>query len=427
MASKYTGVRENPDGSWYYRIKVKLPSGKSIDTMRKQDDNGLPFMTARAAHEARLNHLSIIMSEPSESPQEALQAVITLSDVYNDYLNTEAKNRAPQTLRKQDSMWRIHINEKFGNRDINTIDIIELKTFLTELYNHYSYKYVESFLKFFYLLFGHANKREWIEIGRYVKMFGTRGTRLDMPKISQLDKEKKDAGAVVYSLDELDSIESVFNSEDGNLLLAYYLGVYAGLRIGETFALRWSNINWQEQTITIDRQMQYLDNRFCLCPVKTLSAVRTFVIPQFLYEQLEFAYSEQKALKSRLGASYRNTEKVYDMVTNKWITGGDFVNRKKNGELLTINSVKYWSRKVKAETGIEFKYHNLRHTFATECAVNNVNTQMLMNMMGHLKIDTTLQYYINVNKNKSLQERTKQIIDNMYQRNDDIGKFFRES
>ena len=426
MASKYTGVRENLDGSWYYRIKVKLPSGKSIDTMRKQDDNGMPFTTARAAHEARLNHLAYIMSNPPEAAPEAVQAVITLQDVYNDYLNTEGRNRAFQTLRKQDSMWNNHVNEKFGNRDINSIDIIELNAFLSELYNQYSYKYVEAFLKFFYLLFGHANKREWIDIGRYVKMFGTRGTRLEMPKMSQLDKQKKDAGATVYSLDELDDIENVFSSEDGNLLLAYYLGLYAGLRIGECFGLRWSNINWAEQTITIDRQMQYIDNRFCLCPVKTLAAVRTFIIPSFLYEQLEFAYTEQKALKSRLRASYRDTERVYDMVTNDWIIGGDFVNRKKNGELLTVNSVKYWSRKVKAETGIEFKYHNLRHTFATECAVNNVNTQMLMNMMGHLKIDTTMQYYININKNKSLQERTKQIIDNMYSRND-IGTFKRES
>lgn len=425
--AKYTGVRENSDGSWYYRIKVKNPAGKLIDTMRKQDDNGMPFMTARAAHEARVSHLAIIMSEQPVVAPEAVQAVITLSDVYNDYLNTDGRSRAPATLRKQDSMWRNHINKRFGDCDINTIDIIDLQFFLSELYNQYAYKYVEGFLKFFYLLFNHAYKREWFDVNRYVKMFATKGTQLEMPKISQLDKEKQDAGAIVYSLDELDEIESVFNSEDGNLLLAYYLGLYAGLRIGECFGLRWSNINWQEQTITIDRQLQYIDNKFCLCPVKTLAARREFIIPQFLYEQLEFAYTEQNALKSRLRASYRDTERVYDMVTNEWIVGGDFVNRKKNGELLTINSIKYWSRKIKSETGIEFKYHNLRHTFATECAVNNVNAQMLMHMMGHLKLDTTMKYYINIHKHKTLQERTKQIIDNMYQRHDDVGKFFRES
>lgn len=425
--AKYTGVRENSDGSWYYRIKVKNPAGKLIDTMRKQDDNGMPFMTARAAHEARVSHLAIIMSEQPVAAPEAVQAVITLSDVYNDYLNTDGRSRAPATLRKQDSMWRNHINKRFGDCDINTIDIIDLQFFLSELYNQYAYKYVEGFLKFFYLLFNHAYKREWFDVNRYVKMFATKGTQLEMPKISQLDKEKQDAGAIVYSLDELDEIESVFNSEDGNLLLAYYLGLYAGLRIGECFGLRWSNIDWQNQTITIDRQLQYIDDKFCLCPVKTLSAVRTFVIPQFLYEQLEFAYTEQKVLKSRLGASYRNTERVYDAVLDKWITGGDFVNRKKNGELLTINSIKYWSRKIKSEIGIDFKYHNLRHTFATECAVNNVNAQMLMHMMGHLKLDTTMKYYINIHKHKTLQERTKQIIDNMYQRHDDVGTFKRES
>lgn len=426
MASKYTGVRENTDGSWYYRIKVKSPSGKTIDTSIKQNSNGQPFLTARAAHEARVAHLALIMSEAPETAPEAPERLVRLSDVYNDYLATEAKIKAPATLRKQDSMWNNHVEERFGNRDINSIDIVELNLFLAELYNCYSYKYTEGFLKFFYLLFGHAHKREWVDIYRYQRMFITTGTRLSMPPMSQIDKEKEDEGATVYNLEEIEQIENVFDSEDGNLKLAFYLGLYAGLRIGECFALRWSNIDWQKQTVTIDRQMQYLDNHFCLCSVKTLTARRTFVIPTVLFEELMFAYDEQKNLRKRLGKAYRDTDRVYDTLTREWIVGGDFVNRKKNGELLTINSMKYWSKRVKDLTGINFKYHNLRHTFATECAINNVNQQMLMLMMGHKKMDTTMKYYINIVESTTLQERTKLLLDSMYSKNE-IGKFFRES
>ena len=104
---------------------------------------------------------------------------------------------------------------------------------------------------------------------------------------------------------------------------------------------------------------------------------------------------------------------MYDDVRGEWLTGADFVNRKSNGEMLTNNSLKYWSKRIMELAKIDFKFHNLRHTYATTCAINNVNLQMLMSMMGHKKIDTTKTYYINTD-NEPLRKRTFKIIDNMY-------------
>lgn len=53
--AKYTGVSQNPDGSWSYRIKRKV-NGKTVDTKIKKDDNGMPFTTARACYEAKLQY-----------------------------------------------------------------------------------------------------------------------------------------------------------------------------------------------------------------------------------------------------------------------------------------------------------------------------------------------------------------------------------
>ena len=144
----------------------------------------------------------------------------------------------------------------------------------------------------------------------------------------------------------------------------------------------------------------------------------------------------QTQQKKVLGNGYRNTERVYDEVADCWIDGGDFVNRKKNGELLTVNSMKYWSKKItpllhaeaerqaRAKKGIhldeivpvkykDFKYHYLRHTYASNCAAQNVSMYMLMDMMGHKKIDTTKKYYISTD-NDSLTERTRKLLDEMY-------------
>lgn len=432
--AKYTGVTQNTDGSWTYRIKIKLPDGSVKDTRIKKDSRGNPFLTARQAFEAKKEHEAKIRANPEDNAPK--QKIVTLQDVYDNYLDTEAKKKAPATLRKQDSMWKNHISPIFAKRDINSITIIELDTFLVNLYKSKSYKYTEGFLKFFYLLFGHADRMEVIDPDRYLRMFATKGKRLTMPEMTQEDYTKADEDAVTFNNSELKIIKKAFESEDGNLKLAFYLGLYAGLRISECFGLRWQDIDWNNKTMRISRQMQYENGQIKLCPVKTLKSVRTVLIPEELYAELEFQDSLQTQQKKVLGNGYRNTERVYDEVSDCWIDGGDFVNRKKNGELLTVNSMKYWSKKItpllhaeaerqaRAKKGIhldeivpvkykDFKYHYLRHTYASNCAAQNVSMYMLMDMMGHKKIDTTKKYYISTD-NDSLTERTRKQLNEMY-------------
>ena len=58
--------------------------------------------------------------------------------------------------------------------------------------------------------------------------------------------------------------------------------------------------------------------------------------------------------------------------------------------------MKYWAKNIKEEEKIEFRYHNLRHTYASTCAFNNVNMMILMEMLSHKKLETTKKYYINL-------------------------------
>ena len=409
--AKYTGVTQTADGSWSYRIKKKV-NGQVVDTRIKKDENGLPFLTARAAYEAKLRHEAKLASGEIEIPSKTPKS--TLQGVYDAYMESAlAKQKAPATLRKQESMWRNHVGPAFGEEDINSILITDLDNFLFELYQKRSYKYTEGFLKFFYLLFGYAYKLELIDGDRYYRMFGDKSTRLTMPVMEQADVEKELEGAEVYDDDQLAVMEKIFQSEDGNLLTAFYLGVYCGLRISECFALRWSNINWEDGTITINRQMHNTGGQITLTKVKTMTAIRTVMMPSFLHDYLDSYFQTQRMERVKAGQHYKNTERVYDEVSREWITGGDFINRRTNGELLTVNSMKYWSRKIKSEVGIDFKFHNLRHTYATNCAYNNVNMLLLMQMMGHKKLETTKAYYMKIDV-KKYKDKTMHLLDSLY-------------
>lgn len=417
--AKYTGVTQGKDGSWSYRIKKKV-NGQVVDTRIKKDENGLPFLTARAAHEAKLKHEAKLASGEIEIAPKS--NITTLSYVYETYLNSsKAKQKAPATLRKQESMWRNHVStyrhdEKdvpLGEMDINSIKITDLDNFLYAMYQNHSFAYTEGFLKFFYLLFGYAYDLELIDGDKYYRMFGDKSTRLTMPVMEQADVEKEMEGAETYDDDQLAVMEKIFKSEDGNLLTAFYLGVYCGLRISECFALRWSNVNWEDGTITINRQMHNIGGQITLTKVKTMTAIRTVMMPSFLQDYLDSYYQTQRQEKSRSGQHYKNTERVYDDVSREWIVGGDFINRRTNGELLTVNSMKYWSKKIRSEVGIDFKFHNLRHTYATNCAYNNVNMLLLMQMMGHKKLETTKEYYMKIDV-KRYKDKTMHLLDSLY-------------
>ena len=419
MGNRYTGVTalNKSKTLWQYRIKMTLPSGEKIDTISRRDENGMPYATAESAFIAREKARQALISKGTEEAEK--RAKMTLSEVYESYKQShEAKMRAPATLRKQESMWSNYVGAEFGGKLIGNISLNDLNAFLSHLYYdlNKSYSYTQGFLRFFYLLFGFADRCDLLDTVRYTKMFVNKSTHLKMPDRKQTanDDDGTDEEIVVFSDDELKKIEPVFLEGDGNLLCAYYLGLKAGLRISEVFALRWRNIDFDSHTITINRQLHYENNQWQLCPVKTLTSIRKILMPLSLENFLCHLKQAQEYEQETRGIGYRNTERVYDTITKEVIQGGDFINRKKNGELLTNNSMKYYSKKIKNELHIDFKFHYLRHTYATLCAYNNVNLQILMNQMGHKKIDTTRKYYLGLLNNQEIMAGAHNLLSSVF-------------
>ena len=73
-------------------------------------------------------------------------------------------------------------------------------------------------------------------------------------------------------------------------MTAFYLGLYCGLRISECFALRWSNVNLKDKTITVNRQQHNVGGKITLTKVKTMTAIRTVLMTSFLQDYLDDLY-----------------------------------------------------------------------------------------------------------------------------------------
>ena len=390
---------------------VILRNGKRVDTTKRQDDNRKPFDTFQKAQRYREQKLLELEQELAKGKSQKAKGEYgdcTMQEAWDMYIKDIAPSRRPATSRKYASLWKVHVKERFGNRLLSEIDTIEINAFLDEMYRvrDYSYTYVESFLKLFYQLFGIAYAKFQIDPNRYTRMFVDSGTKLQMPKITQEDNEEYNT-IKAYRSFEINKIEQAFRG--GNCYLAFMFGYYCGLRIGETFGLMWSDYDWGAHTIMINKQMVYEDGVFCLRPVKTLQSSRTIEVPNVLHEYLKELFRKQYRHPPK-GYNERKCEIVIDKTSEKRdnytkIVGGDFINRKENGELLTPNSIKYYAKKIKKEHGIEFKYHSLRKTHLTQLANANMPINMVMQRAGHKKYSTTLKYYVTQNEDGVAQLR----------------------
>ena len=75
--------------------------------------NGKPFKTERAAIQARKATMLKVHTELSAPPKRKRA---TVSEVYTEYCATGRCGKAYGTTRKQDSLWKNHIDPKFTTK-----------------------------------------------------------------------------------------------------------------------------------------------------------------------------------------------------------------------------------------------------------------------------------------------------------------------
>lgn len=384
-----TGIYQLPNGNWAYRF-TQTVNGKRHNHKSVKDENGEPMRSQKAAIRAR--QLAIMAAEASRN--EKPRRRVTVAEVYQEYCDKGRSGKAYTTIRKQDSLWRNHLSAKFGARFIDTISVAEVNDYLSELYytEDRAYRYVESFLKMFYLIFGQAYSRNYLNVDIYNKLCVNKDTRISMPKI-RIDE---DTDIVAYSREQIELLDNYFCGT--NAETAYMLGRWCGLRINECYGLKWDNIDLRRGTITIDRQMQYQEGLIKLVSLKTRNARRTIYMSAKLKEYLRHLKQENKAQAAALAAQRAQNQTFITDIDGQQISSLELVNCLPNGKIQTVNSMKYHSRTIKSELGINFKYHHLRHTYGTRLAEMNTPTHILCNQMGHASGKVTERYYLAVSK-----------------------------
>ena len=240
----------------------------------------------------------------------------------------------------------------------------------------------------FYLIFGLAYSRNYINVDYYNKLCVNKNTKIHMPKL-KIDEE---TDIVYFDEQEIEQLDKYFSGT--NAETAYLLGRYCGLRINECYGLKWNKIDFENGIITIDRQMQYQEGIIKLFSLKTRNAKRKIYMCSRLKEYLlELKRQQEQAEKDFTLQRQQNQTVIQDIDENP-LSSLELVNSLLNGKIQTVNSMKYHSRTLQAEHNIKFKYHYLRHTYGTNLAVLNTPSHILCSQMGHSSSQVTHKYYI---------------------------------
>ena len=390
MAQNDTGVTKLENGNWEYRF-VMVVDGKKVTSRKRKDEQGNPLTTKRAAIKARQ---AAIKKAQLGITHTAPTAKRTVAEVYREYCEKGRSGKAYTTIRKQDSLWDNHLCARFGNRYIDEISVAEIVDYLTELYytDGLAFKYVESFLKMFYLIFGQAYSRNYLDVDTYSKLCLNKGTKIHMPKM----KTSEEDDIAIFTREELTRMDEYFSGSNGET--AYLLGKYCGLRINECYGIRWENINLEEGTILIDRQMQYQDGVIKLVAPKTRNSKRLLYMNATLKAYFLELAKRREEDRVRFAAQREQKQTWVEDFGGGMISSLELVNCLPEGKIQTVNSMKFHSRTIKEKLGIDFKFHHLRHTYGTRMAELNTPAHLLQSQMGHAYIHITQRYYIAVSQ-----------------------------
>ena len=160
--------------------------------------------------------------------------------------------------------------------------------------------------------------------------------------------------------------------------------LYTGMRISELLAIEWTDVDFKNSTITVNKQ--YYKGR--LTSPKTYKSVRKITIPQEVINVLKQLKQESK-------------------VVSKIVFCG-----KEGGYLQQDKFVANWFKKAMKELGkSDYNFHCLRHTYATYLLSNGVPLKFVQEQLGHSTAQTTLNIYNHIMPN--VNKEAMQLLNNL--------------
>lgn len=285
-------------------------------------------------------------------------------EVSGEWLELKKISVKESTFNKYECVVSNHINTFFKHYTIDQINDNLAIRFFNTLCN--TQQYATSTLETIRFVFKSINN--------YMQLkYDVRGCFINLIKLNKNNKE-----IVTLTKPQKENLSNYcFNNYD-SISIAILIGLYGGLRIGEICALKWSNIDFNEGFIHVEKTVERLKNnnnsacktKLTILNPKTATSTRIVPIPLFLIDYIT-KYKQKNIMKNKNNYILTNSDKIPDPRTTQ--------------DRFT---------KLCKKFNFRINFHALRHSYATSCVMHDVDIKSLSEILGHSSVGITLNLYV---------------------------------
>lgn len=357
MARHGESIWKRKDGRWEARYQAggakggrktyRSVYGSTYDEVKKKRDAAIQAAEKAPDHEAAR----------APGTGDTLGLSILFSEAAEQWLEKTASRRKHSTYIKYSNVYRLHLEGTLGSFLLSdTLD----PGLQEKISDHLS---VDSL--------SDSIKKSVCCVANQILTFAAKEYSVCVPILKlEAPKREKRPVDVLTKQDQFRLLTYICGSLD-LFKIALLLCLYTGMRLGELCALKWTDFNFIDGTVTVNRTVQRIvaegyGTKTILMETapKSASSKRTIPLTVEILEPL-------KKLKG---------DKPY-------VFGGN--------RPLEPRTMQYRFQKILKDADVDSRnFHILRHTFATNCVESGMDVKTLSVILGHSDVKVTLNRYV---------------------------------
>lgn len=285
------------------------------------------------------------------------------------------------SFERYETIYRLYVKDSdIYGLNLSTLKSIQIQRYYNKLYkNGKKSTLIKNINKLLRTFFNYA-----VDEG-YILKNPCSGKRIVIPG----EKDIEDKEVEVFTNEEIKALEKCLEKHRLKALILLALGT--GLREGELLGLKWSDIDFENKELKVERSIRQLniinadgtkEYKTITQTPKSKSSIRTVPIPSSLIQVLKDHRTQQKLEKVKAGSSYKD---------NKYVFATEL------GKNIDARNLQRSYKRLLKKAGIPYrKFHALRHTYATKLFEAGVQLKTVQMLLGHSDISVTANIYTHV-------------------------------
>ena len=400
--SKGRNLKDNesvmPDGRYRYRYTDKNGNRKAVYSWKLVPTDKVP--TGKRDCVSLRQMEKEIEKDIQDGIDSSVASNITLNEMFDKYIGM--KTHLKDSTRNNYLYCYDHfVRDTIGNRKIKTFRYSDIKSFYNGL--------IQNGMKPATVDIVHTVLHPTFTLAvrdGIIRSNPSDGVVAELKKNSETKQEQRHALTVDEQEAFIDFIKNNETFQHWLPLMTFFLGT--GCRVGEVIGLTWNDIDFKNNTISINHNTTYRpdSNRkmvYQITTPKTESGKRTIPMFNEVRESLFQLKREQFATGLRCNQEIDGYSNFVFLNRYGLIFLPQTINRGIKRIVDAYNKAEAEQAKKENRTPFEirlFSAHNLRHTFCTRlCEVEN-NLKLIMAIMGHTDVQTTMNIYNEIQEKK---------------------------